>query len=188
MLKGYHNIFNAELAGMMKYRALMIERFEGGGGLNPFTTAHQRNTKTAEQLKAIAKKNLDKYIQKQTNALITKLNTVFECNETIPDIIVVEYIKSRVYNYNVKAYFGHYQSSLANGCGYDKTNAAIREVLNYCTPLLKKLYDTKELTKVDGLPSLYDRSSENVLRELNMSLIPTTETKLTKVFKLVTNV
>lgn len=29
MLKGYHNIFNAELAEMMKYRALMIERFEG---------------------------------------------------------------------------------------------------------------------------------------------------------------
>ena len=46
MLKGYHNIFNAELAGMMKYRALMIERFGNGGGLNPFTTAHQRNTKT----------------------------------------------------------------------------------------------------------------------------------------------
>lgn len=182
MLKGYHNIFNAELAEMMKYRALMIERFEGGVG---FTTAHQRKTKTAEQLKAIATKNLDKYIQKQTNALITKLNTVFECNETIPDIIVVEYIKSRAYNYNVKAYFGHYQSSSANGFGYDKTNAAISEVLNYCTPLLKKLYDTKELTKVDGLP---DRSSENVLRELNMSLIPTTETKLTKVFKLVTNV
>ncbi len=113
---------------------------------------------------------------------------MFECNETIPDIIVVEYIKSRVYNYNVKAYFGHYQSSSANGFGYDKTNAAISEVLNYCTPLLKKLYDTKELTKVDGLPSFYDRSSENVLRELNMSLIPTTETKLTKVFKLVTNV
>jgi len=113
---------------------------------------------------------------------------VFECNETIPDVLMLEYRKSKLHIRNVKAYLPNYESSLINGCGYNKTDKAISEVLNKCTPILKKLYDTNELTKVDCLPSFFEESYERTLGKLNMSLVPTIETKLVIVFKLVKNV
>jgi len=142
---------NTEILAIWMYRNLMTK------------TYLHKPCMSVKDLKAYI---IKRYEAKQNKAMfeyISNIDIISKSGDLIEVKINIEWKRSAIWGSNPTAEMwysyrdakGNYNSEYfksrsIGGCGYDKTSTTVAECLAQCTPLLKALYEFKELNGVDA--------------------------------------